>query len=215
MKEQSAKPGDILEYDGVQYKVIENRIKRGTEKRKVIINLNLIALPIMILVFAFLYFLLALLNKGTLLHINLSTGGFIINMLIIFGSFIVFAAIHECAHYLAYKFIGKTKKENLKLGIAPKSGMAYCIALSPNTVSASRWSLMMPIYALIIPLSAIAIILQSTFFIFLVSLFASGSAGDIWYMWTMRKDTKDKYIIEALPASSEYEVGYLVLEKIN
>ena len=215
MNEKSAKPGDILEYDGVQYKVIENRIKQGKEKRKVIIDLNLLAFPIVILVFAFLYFLLALLNDGVLPPINLSIGGFIIDMLIIFASFIVYAAIHEFAHYLAYKIIGNTKKANMKIGIAPKSGMAYCIALSPNTVRASRWSLMMPIYTLIIPLSVIAVILQSTFFIFLVSLYASGSAGDIWYMWTMRKDTPDKYIIEALPESSEYDVGYLVMEKIN
>ena len=215
MQELSAKTGDILEYDGEHYRVMENRIKRGEEKRKAVINLNIIAIPTIAIVYFGCLFILLIINDGSTEPTNYTSSGFFLNFIIAIVSFLVYIIVHEYTHYLAYRIFGKTKKKNLKFGFVLKSAMAYCIAITPNTVKASRLSLMMPIYALIIPLIIIALIFQSTFLILLASIFASGSCGDIWYMWTLRKDAKDKYIIEAMPASDGYEIGYLVLEKIE
>ncbi len=94
-------------------------------------------------------------------------------------------------------------------------GMAYCISTVPNTVRTSRISLMMPIYVIIIPMAIISVLTGNKYLAILTAAFFSGSAGDLWYMWTLRKYSKDLYILEEEPVDKEYEIGYYVLEKLD
>lgn len=206
------KSGDTINYGQHQYRVIENRVTQGKDKQRAFIAINVIAIFIMIVTY--------LLCFATLSVMGVAGQGFsfsFLEMLIYFVIFVVifliFIVAHEYVHYLAYIFFGGIPKNKLKFGVVLKSGMAYCISLEPNTVRASRLSLMMPLYVLVIPVFIAAILTQNSFLAFLTAMFASGSGGDIWYMWTLRKDNADKYMIETMPADDGYEIGYLLLEK--
>ena len=214
MVDKNTKIGDIVTYGENQYKVTDNRITKGKDKKKAFIAINVIA--ILLIPATFILYIVSLIITG----INSQSFEFgISDTLIRFGiflvSFLVFIVVHEYVHYLTYRYLGKTPKDKLKFGVVLKSGMAYCISLVPNTIKASRLSLMMPFYVLVVPIIIIAIILQNGFLMLLAAMFASGSGGDIWYMWTLRKDSKDKYIIEAMPEGDGYEIGYVVMEKID
>ena len=214
MNELNLQPGDSVEYKNGKYTVVENRIVKGKQKQRKMILINVLAIVIMVLIFVLCATGMATMGKtdGTF---SFGFGEFAYGFLIIAAAFIVFIVAHEYVHYLTYRIAGKSPKDSLKFGVVLKSGMAYCISLVPNTVKASRLSLMMPFYVLVIPIIILAIVLQSVPLTFMAALFASGSAGDFWYMWTLRKDSRDKYIIEAMPEGNGYEIGYLVLEKIE
>lgn len=214
MKELNLNAGDTATYNDTEYKVIENRIVKGKDKNKALIVINVIGVAIIPIVFIIYFMVLSIVDIQEQ-NFEIDLIDTIIRLFVFVASFIAFIIAHEYVHYLTYRFIGKTTKDQLKFGLALKTGMAYCIALSPNTVKSSRLSLMMPFYVLVIPFIILAIALQNGFLIFLAALFASGSAGDFWYMWTLRKDSKDLYIIESVPEDGGYDIGYLVLEKID
>ncbi|MBN2879160.1 MAG: DUF3267 domain-containing protein [Clostridia bacterium] len=208
------KQGDIIEYGQNRFTVLENRIAAGKEKANKIILINAVAILLIILVYA-LYIPFRVMMGTPAEEFSFGAKDFLIYLAAFFASFIVFVVAHEYVHYLSYRIWGKVPKEKLKFGLVVKSGMAYCISLEPTTVKESRTSLMMPIYVLVLPVMALAFALQNGFLVFLSAMFFSGSAGDLWYMWTMRKDGRDKYVIENMPKNGEYELGYLLLEKIN
>jgi len=214
MKELNLKTGETVNYNDESYRVIENRIVKGKDKNKALIVINVLAFVIIfvvLIIYAIALFIMGV--QGQTFEFGFAKA--LVQFAILFAGFLVFIIAHEYVHYLTYRYIGKTPKDKLKFGLALKTGMAYCISLVPNSIKASRLSLMMPFYVLVMPLILIAIALQSGFLIFLAALFASGSAGDFWYMWTLRKDAKDKYIIESVPEDGGYDIGYLVLEKID
>jgi len=206
--------GDILEYGQNKFIILENRIAAGKEKTNKIILINIAAILLMVLVYV-LYIPFRIITGTPAEGLSFSMEKFFIYSAVFFVSFIAFVVAHEYVHYLSYRIWGKVPKEKLKFGLVVKSGMAYCISLEPTTVKESRTSLMMPIYVLVLPVIVLAFALQNGFLVFLSAMFFSGSAGDLWYMWTMRKDSKDKYVIESMPKNGEYELGYLLLEKTN
>lgn len=214
MNEVNMKKDETVEYGQTQYKVVENKIIQGKTKKQAFVAINVLALVLMGMVFVIYYIAI------NIMGVNSQSGEFgLVDMIAYFvgtiAIFLLFICVHELVHYYTYHILGKTPKDKLKFGIVPKMGMAYCIALEPNTLKASRLSLMMPVYLLVVPTIILAIALQSGYVAFLAALFASGSGGDIWYMWTLRKESEDKYIIESMPEGKEYEIGYLVLEKIK
>lgn len=214
MNEINLKPDQTVSYSNSEYQVIENRILKGKSKNHTMLIMGAVSfllIPAVLLI----YFIVLNITGVHEQQFEFGITNALVYMVIIIISFVLFIIAHEYVHYLTYRYIGKTEKDKIKFGLALKTGMAYCIALSPNTIKVSRLSLMMPFYVLVIPFIILAIALQSSLLIFIAALFASGSAGDFWYMWTLRKDSKDKYIIESVPQDGEYDIGYIVLEKLN
>lgn len=210
MQNTNYEAGDIVNYDKKDYRVVENRIIHGKEKKKLLIALNVMSLVMIILVMVLYAVMSGFINNASTDTQEITWWLFGI---IYFVSFVLFIIMHELIHGASYYIFGKVPLKNIKFGTALKSGMAYCISLVPNKVSTSRISLMMPIYLLVIPVFLAALFTQNTFVAFLSAIFFSGSAGDIWYMWSLRKDDKDKYIVETLPDADGYEIGYYLLEE--
>ena len=211
MNEKAMRPGDTAKYFNEEYIVLKNEIVIGKNKRKALITINLISFALIIITWIIYVTALGVLGiHGQKLTIGFPSLILYIACFIVF--YVLFIIAHEYVHYLTYRIFGKVKKENLKFGIVIKSGMAYCISLQPNTVKISRLSLMMPLYILVIPALILAVIFQYGFAAFMCALFASGSAGDLWYVWTLRKYPKEKYIIESLPSDLGYEIGYVVMD---
>lgn len=109
---------------------------------------------------------------------------------------------------------GKVPKKDIAFGVVLKSGVAYCISKIPVTVKASRLSLMMPVYIICIPLYIIAIIFNNVGLALYTVVLFSGSVGDIYYMWKLRKTDKNLYMFEKMPSKTGYEIGYLLFKKI-
>lgn len=214
MNKLNLKSGETIICNNSEYRVIENRIVQGKGKKKALITINVLAFAIIPAVFIIYFIALSIIGIQEQ-SFEIGIGSALIRLAIFFSSYIAFIVAHEYVHYLTYRYFGKTPKDQLKFGLALKTGMAYCIALTPNTIKSSRLSLMMPFYVLVIPFILVAIVLQSGFLLFLAALFASGSAGDFWYMWTLRNDEEDKYILESVPEDGGYDIGYLVLEKLD
>ena len=215
MNEKNLQPDEMVTYRDIQYRVLENRITPDEKRKSTLVKLNVISFATLGAVFILCTIAIVLLNGNAEGGFTIDGLNFLLSFLLVALVFVAFIVAHEYVHYLTYRFAGGTPKNSLKFGLSLKSGMAYCISLVPNTIKASRLSLMMPFYVLVIPTIIAAILFQSSLLTFMAALFASGSAGDFWYMWSLRKDAKDKYIIEAIPEGSEYEIGYLLLEKIE
>lgn len=212
MNETTLQQNDTVTYFNKEYTVVKNEIAKGKEKKKVLISINLISILLMIFTFIIYFTSLNLLGVEKQESI-IKFPQLLVYIVGFIACYIAFVVLHEYVHYLTYRIFGNVKKENLKFGLVIKSGMAYCISLEPNTVWASRLSLIMPVYILVVPMIVLSIVFQSGFAAFMCALFAGGSAGDLWYIWKMRKYPKDKYIIEAMPADYGYELGYVVLDK--
>ncbi len=212
MSDENLQKGELVTYGHIKYKIIDNKIVKGDKKRKTIMKINAFSVLIMIFVYL-IYFAATNILGGNDTVFNFEFMSFFISFVIIFAGFVLFIVAHEYMHYLSYRISG-TPKDKLKFGVILKSGLAYCISLVPNTLKASRLSLMMPFYVLVIPCIILSIFLKNNLLGFMSALFASGSAGDFWYMWSMHKIPKDMYIVEVMPKSDGYEIGYLVLEKI-
>jgi len=129
-------------------------------------------------------------------------------------SFIAFIIVHELLHGISFVLFGKVGFKNIQYGIVLKSGVAYCISLVPVRVWASRLSLMMPVYAVCLPMYIYSLLAQDFLFTIVALLFFTGSVGDIYYMWKLRKTNKDLYMFEEAPTSKGYKIGYLLFKKV-
>lgn len=130
-------------------------------------------------------------------------------------SFIVFVIIHELLHGISFVIFGKVKFKELRFGIIWKSGMAYCISTVPVKMSASRISLMMPVYAVCIPMYIVGISMNNFGIAILSIFFLSGSVADFYYMWISRKADRSSYMFEEMPTTSGYEIGYRLYKKVD
>ena len=137
----------------------------------------------------------------------------ITGVLLFFASFIVFIIVHEFLHGVAFFLFGKVKFRNLKFGGIIKSGAAYCVSMVPVKVSASRLSLMMPIYVVCLPLYVYSLFAQNLIISILALLYFTGSVGDLYYMWKLRKTDKNLYMFEEAPTTKGYKIGYLLFKK--
>lgn len=201
--------GNVADFSNGSFELIENVLVAEKDKRKFLIKLNLYTL-----LFLFV-FLAASISVNLLIHDGFVLKFGLMGPIIFLLSFIVFIVVHELLHGLAFMVFNKNKKKELKFGLELKSGMAYCISTVPVQVGAGRLSLMMPVYVICIPLYIIAIITGNLWLLIAAVCFLSGSTGDFYYMWKLRKTSKDLYMFEEMPTKSGYEIGYLLYKKVN
>jgi len=129
-------------------------------------------------------------------------------------SFLLYVIVHELLHGIAFVLFSGRSWKTMKFGLILKNGLAYCISVAPVTVKRARLSLMMPLYVVCIPIYLYSILTGSFALAILAVLFASGSAGDIYYLWILRKTNSDLYMMEELPTKQGYAVGYYLYERI-
>ena len=196
--------GNVRAFSNGNYEVIENNIIPKKGKKKFMIKLNVYTL----LLFA----------VGTALIVILFPRPIEANMVLLailcFG-FLPFIVIHELLHGFAFILFNKGTWNDLKFGLVLKSGVAYCISLIPVKVHAARLSLMMPLYAFCFPMIIIGIVTSNFALTLFGFLYATGSTGDIYYMWKLRKSPKESYMFEEMPTKSGYEIGYLLYKKLD
>ena len=201
--------GSVRTFETGTFEVVENNIIKNKDKNRFIIKLNLYALLFSAIGIVLTFLVIP---KG----ITISIGGLdLIFMALYFLSFLVFIVVHEWLHGISFRIWNKNTKEQIKFGIVLKSGMAYCISTIPVKVGPSRISLMMPVYAVCIPMYILALVFQDVALGILAILFLSGSVGDFYYMWKLRKTNKDLYMYEEMPSNTGYEVGYILYKKID
>lgn len=197
--------GDIVVIDEVEYELIEDNVVPPSKNKKIMLQLNVIALIVFIV----------LLTVTLLIGIRGPfTGTFeLTTILLFFVSFIVFVIVHEFLHGASFFLFGKVGFRNLKFGVIIKSGVAYCVSLVPVKVLASRLSLMIPIYVVCLPLYVYSLFAQNLIISILALLYFTGSVGDLYYMWKLRKTDKNLYMFEEAPTSKGYKIGYLLFKK--
>jgi hypothetical protein len=204
--------GQIDLFETGEFVLIEDQIVKPKDKRKVILWLNFWTL---ILFFVGSALIFVVIPGG--ININLSSANqvisFIVWLFVALVSFLVYVIVHEYLHGLAFRLFNGNTKKQVKFGINWQSAMAYCISTIPVNVKAARLSLMMPVYVVCIPVLVIGLVTQNIWLGLLAIYYFSGSAGDIYYMWKLRKTNKEKYMHERMPTKTGYEVGYLLYEK--
>ena len=198
--------GEVLHFNGEDFLLVENQIVEESKKKTVTILLNVFAIIGIIPLFV-LHFVLTVPNAISIEIVDL------LYFLFVYLGFFVYIVIHELLHGAAFHFFGKVEKKDIKFGVVWKSAMAYCISTVPVSVKASRLSLMMPVYVVCIPMYIIGIVLNIQVLCIGSILYLSGSVGDFYYMWKLRKAKKDQYMMEIIPTKSGYEIGYLLMEK--
>lgn len=199
--------GDIYTFKNVNYKLLENNIIPKRSRTKFMVWLNISAL---VLIFVGIGIHLAIFSSASF---KISTSSLFVLTIYIAG-FFLFVVVHELLHGIAFRFFGKISKEDIVFGVKLKSGVAYCVSKIPVSVYASRLSLMMPVYVICLPLYVLSFILGDVWLGMYAILLFSGSVGDIYYMWKLRKEDKDYYMYETMPTESGYEIGYLLFKKI-
>ena len=128
-------------------------------------------------------------------------------------SFLAFVIVHEVLHGLSFVVFSGQSWKTIRFGLVLKNGLAYCISLVPVTIRRARWSLMMPLYVICIPLYLYGIFTSSFALAILAILFASGSVGDIYYLWQLRTANPTYYMMEEEPTKHGYEIGYYLYQK--
>lgn len=200
------KIGDILTIDALEYELIEDNVIRLSKNKRFMIWMNLISIML------FLVLLIATLLFG---FKDPFTGTVeLTESLLYFASFFGYIIIHELLHGVSFFIFGKVGIRNLKFGVIIKSGVAYCNSLVPVKVWAARLSLMMPIYIICLPLYIYSLFAQNLILTILAILYFTGSLGDLYYMWKLRKTDKNLYMFEEAPSSKGFRIGFLVLKKI-
>ncbi len=200
---------ETREFNNGTYEEVSNHFIEAKKKDKFILKLNLYAI-LFIIVLA----IPTLLLFGSF---NIVIDGFesLVPAFLYMIAFLVFVVIHELLHGISFILFGKVKIKEVKFGLVLKSGMAYCISTVPVPIKAARISLMMPVYAVCIPLYIVGILLNSVGLALLAIFFLSGSIADFYYMWISRKVEKELYMFEEMPVESGYEIGYRIYRKVK
>jgi hypothetical protein len=111
-------------------------------------------------------------------------GSGFVGPLLFLGAFVLLIVAHELLHALGYKLFGRAKT---KFGIILKAMMPYAAAQSPMSITAYRWSVVLPTLVLVPPLIFIGLYTGNfTAYVIGVLLFVSGF-GDGWIMWALRR----------------------------
>lgn len=201
--------GSTQEFSTGTFELVEDVIVPEQDKKSFLVKLNVYTL-----VFMFIFLGLSL-GAYFIFHNVVIIGFGLMGPLLILPSFILFIVVHELLHGAAFVLFNKNKWKELKFGLVLKSGMAYCISTVPVKVGPSRLSLMMPVYVVCLPMYIYAMVAGDIWLIIISVLFLSGSTGDFYYMWRLRRTSKDLYMHEVMPTKSGYEIGYLLYKKID
>ncbi len=195
--------GSIRTFDNGNYELIEDKIIPEQYKRKFIIKLNVYALIFTVVA---IFIVMIIMGSGSFNSIE---------VLVLMLGYFVFIVVHELLHGMSFVLDKNVTWSNIKFGLVLKSGMAYCISQVPVKVRISRLSLMMPVYIFCLPMIVVGIILNNAAIGIFGVIYLSGSIGDFYYMWKLRKTSKDLYMFEEMPSKSGYEVGYLLYKKVD
>ena len=201
--------GDIYTFKEVNYELLENSIVPRKKNTKF---MGMLIISSLLLIFVGVGIHLAIFSSGRG-SFEISVSSLIVFAIYIVGYFL-FIIVHELLHGVSFRIFGKVSKEDIVFGVILKSGLAYCVSKIPVTVYASRLSLMMPVYVICLPLYILSIILGDVWMGIYAILLFSGSVGDIYYLWKLRKKDKDYYMYETMPTKSRYEIGYLLFKKL-
>jgi hypothetical protein len=201
--------GDIYTFKEVNYELLENSIVPRKKNTKF---MGMLVISSLLLIFVGVGIHLAIFSSGRG-SFEISVSSLIVFAIYIVGYFL-FIIVHELLHGVSFRIFGKVSKEDIVFGVILKSGLAYCVSKIPVTVYASRLSLMMPVYVICLPLYILSIILGDVWMGIYAILLFSGSVGDIYYLWKLRKKDKDYYMYETMPTKSRYEIGYLLFKKL-
>lgn len=199
----------VTEYDNKRYEIVEDYIVKPKDKRKFLVLINIISFAILFGVFAIGILLIEYLHGEIIFEFDL------IGLLLFIVFFIVFILVHELIHGLAFRIAGNIPWKHISYGVVPKSGMAYCICEVPVKLSASKISLLAPLVIICIPVIVWGIVAGNLGIVILGAFFVSGSAGDLWYVWILRKKPKDLYMIEEKPVNGEYKLGCYLVRPID
>lgn len=195
--------GNIRQFDNGSYQLVEDNIIPEKDKQKFIVKLNIYALGFSIL-------------SVILIMVIMGSGSIdLIEFGVLLMGFVLFIVVHELLHGMSFVLDNDVTWKNIKFGVVLKSGMAYCISKVPVKVTISRISLMMPVYVVCAPMIIVGVILSNAALAIAGVLYLSGSVGDFYYMWKLRKTKGDFYMFEEMPSKSGYEVGYLLYKKVN
>ena len=204
--------GQIDTFENIEYRLVEDHIVKPKDKRKLILWLNLWAFVLFFIGVVFVFLVIPGSVSVDLTTIE-SAMSFFVWAFVAVISFVVYVVVHEWLHGIAFRIFNGNKKEQIKFGIVWQSAMAYCISTIPVKVRAGRLSLMMPVYVVCIPVFIIGLVTQNIWLGLLSIYYFSGSAGDLYYMWKLRKTKGDYFMYEKMPTRTGYEVGYLLYEK--
>lgn len=191
------------------YEEVSSTFIPENKKNRFIVKLNIYAILIVVILF------IPTLKLFGSFEMDINGLGSTIVFFVFIFSFLVYVVVHELLHGISFVLFGKVKIKELKFGVIWKSGMAYCISTVPVKIGAARISLMMPVYAVCIPLYILGILMDSFGISLLAILFLSGSIADFYYMWASRKASKDYYMFEEMPTVKGYEIGYRLYKKVS
>jgi len=198
-----------VSYGGKQYEIVEDLVVKQKDKRKFLILVNIISIVVMLIVAAAGIAAILLLHEKGAAQFNF------VAFLLLMLSFIAYIFVHEFLHGLAFRIAGKVPWKHISYGVVVKSGMAYCISEVPVPLSASRISLLAPFVLVCVPVIAFSIIFGNIALLIAGAFYTSGSAGDFWYLWILRKKPKDLYMIEEKPTGGEYNLGCRLVRPVE
>jgi len=205
--------GDIVEFSNGRYQVVEDNIVPDKKRNNVLLLLNGLAIVLMFVTGSLMVVLNGFIHDEFSYDLELFTLlAYMIGLLVVFFGYVV---IHELLHGWAFRLFNGNKKNQLKFGVILKNGMAYCISTVPVNVKAARLSLMMPVYVVCLPLMILSVVLGNLGLVILSAALISGSAGDFYYMWKLRKTSEEYYMFEEMPTKEGYEIGYILYKKID
>ena len=199
----------LMEFGGAKYELVEDLTVKQKDKLKVLVWMNIIMLVGLIAIVAAGVSIIRLINRSAALEFGL------VSLLLILASFAVYIFIHEFIHGVVFRHAGGIAWKDISYGAAIKSGMAYCISDVPVNLRASRISLIAPFIIVCVPIIVCSVIISSLPMLLAGALFTTGSAGDFWYLWILRKKPADMFMLEEKPKDKEYTLGCYVLKKAD
>ena len=201
--------GRLMEFGGVKYELVEDLTVKQKDKLKVLVWMNILMFVGLVAIVVAGVFFIRLINHSAALGFGL------VSLLLILASFAAYIFIHEFIHGLVFRLVGRIAWKDISYGAAIKSGMAYCISDVPVNLRASRISLIAPFIIVCVPLIVCSIAIGSLPMLLAGALFTTGSAGDFWYLWILRKKPADMFMLEEKPKDKEYTLGCYVLKQAD
>lgn len=196
--------GETYTFQDQQYKLIATDMVANKDKRSFLLKMSGAAIGFTIVASVLTIFFFP--NGVTVTFRILPT-------IILLIAYILYIPIHELLHGITFVLGTKHSWKELKFGLVLSNGLAYCIPLVPETIRRVRWSLMMPLYVVCIPLYIYAVMTEQFGLAVYAVFLAAGSVGDIVYLWKLRRFKANQYMMEELPTRHGYEIGFHIYEK--
>jgi hypothetical protein len=195
--------GETYTFQETDYKLIATDMVANKDKRSFLLKMSIAAI---------LFTIIASVLTILLFPSGVEVTFRVIPVILLLIAYIAYIPVHELLHGMIFVIGSKHSWKELKFGLVLSNGLAYCIPLVPETIARVRWSLMMPLYVVCIPLYLYAIISQQFGLAVYAVFLAAGSVGDIVYLWKLRHYKRSQYMMEELPTKHGYEIGFHIYE---